>query len=206
MTTRVVFVDNKFPEQDKIKEIVDILRAGGIAGIPTETVFGLACNRDDEEAVKRLYRIKNRPLGKFFVIQIADINRLVDYQVRITSGIEKILNRFWPGALTIIVDTKYGKTGFRMPDNKTTLSIIRKSDFPLAVTSANISGEKDLLCAENVRLAFDAKIEVVVDDRTKAKGIASTVLDFTQTPFKILRKGLIAEEVCRFCKISSGIK
>jgi len=206
MTTRVVFVDNKFPEQDKIEEIVDILRAGGIAGIPTETVFGLACNRDDEAAVKRLYRIKNRPLDKFFVIQIADINRLLDYQVCITSRIEKILNRFWPGALTIIVETKYGKTGFRMPDNKTTLSIIRKSDFPLAVTSANISGEKDLLCAENVRLAFDAKIEVVVDDRTKAKGIVSTVLDCTQTPLKILRKGLIAEEVCRFCKIASGIR
>ena len=203
MTTRVVFIDNKFPDQNKIEEVVGILRAGGIAGIPTETVFGLACNRDDEEAVKRLYRIKNRPIDKFLVIQIADICRLLDYQVRITPEMERALSRFWPGPLTIIVDTKFGKTGFRMPDNKAALSIISKSDFPLAVTSANISGEKELLCAEDTRLVFDGKIEIVVDDRTKVKGIASTVLDCTQAPMKILRRGLIAEEVSRFCNIKS---
>jgi len=205
MTTRVVFVDNKFPEQDKIEEVVDVLRAGGIAGIPTETVFGLACNGNDANAVEKLYGIKNRPFDKSLVIQIADINKLLDHQVRMTSEIKNILSRFWPGSLTVIVDTKYGKTGFRMPDNKATLSIIRKSDFPLVVTSANLSGEKDLLCAEDTKLVFGEKIDVVVDDGTKARGIASTVLDCTQIPFKILREGSIAEEIRQFLTITDEI-
>ena len=205
MTTRVVFVDNKFPEQDKIEDVVNVLRAGGIAGIPTETVFGLACNGNDENAVKKLYGIKNRPFDKSFVIQIADINKLLDHQVRMTSEIKNILSKFWPGPLTVIVDTKYGKTGFRMPDNKATLAIIRKSDFPLVVTSANLSGEKDLLCAEDTKLVFGEKIDVVVDDGTKAKGIASTVLDCTQIPFKILREGSIAEEIRQFLTIADEI-
>jgi len=205
MTTRVVFVDNQFPEKDKIEEVVDVLRAGGIAGIPTETVFGLACNGNDKNAVKKLCGIKNRPFDKSLVIQIADINKLLDHQVRMTSEIKNILNRFWPGPLTVIVDTKYGKTGFRMPDNKATLSIIRKSDFPLVVTSANLSGEKDLFCAEDTKVVFGEKIDVVVDDGTKARGIASTVLDCTQIPFKILREGSIAEEIRQFLTIADEI-
>jgi L-threonylcarbamoyladenylate synthase len=195
MITRVIFIDSRFPEKEKIAEIADVLRSGGIAAIPTETVFGLACNSRDEKAVNRLYEIKNRPADKSLVVQIADINQLLDYQVNITAELEGILSRFWPGPLTVIVETKYGAAGFRMPDNNTALSIIKELDFPLAVTSANLSGEKGLLCAKDVKSFFDGKIEIVVDDNTKAEGIASTVLDCTQAPFKILRRGPIAGEL-----------
>lgn len=200
MTTRVVLVEKEFPEPVRIKEVAGVLRKGGIAGIPTETVFGLACNANDENAVKRLYQIKHRPFDKSLVIQIADISKLLDYEAVVTPEIKEILSRFWPGPLTVIINTKCGKTGFRMPNHKTALAIIREADFPLAVTSANISGQADLICAEDVIRVFGGKIDIVVDDKTKSKGIVSTVLDCTQAPFRILRKGLLAQEICRACK------
>ena len=199
MITNVVSIDSMPPAKDKILQVVGVLRAGGIAGVPTETVFGLACNKNDKGAVKKLYDIKNRPADKFFVIQITGADALARYQAHVTPDIKDILNRFWPGPLTVILNTEYGSTGFRVPDNRTTLSIIREADFPIAVTSANYSGGKELACAEDVRRVFDGKIDVVVDDKTKAKGIVSTVLDCTRTPFKILRKGLIAKEISRDC-------
>jgi L-threonylcarbamoyladenylate synthase len=205
MTARVILSNGSLSEQAKIKEIVDILRSGGIAGIPTETVFGLACNKNDENAVKRLYEIKNRPFDKSLVIQIAHIDKLLDYQPNLTEEIESIADRFWPGPLTIVLNTKYGKEGFRIPDNKTALSIIEKSDFPVAVTSANISGEKDLFSAEEVKNVFGDKIDIIIDDGTRAGGIASTVVDCTQIPFKILRKGMLAEELYRFMQIKGSM-
>jgi L-threonylcarbamoyladenylate synthase len=204
MTTKIIFVNNMFPEQKKIQEAVDILRKGGIVGMPTETVFGLACNGQNEKAVCRLYSIKNRALDKQLVIQVADYRKLFDYKARITPEIESVLKRFWPGPLTVILNTKNGKTGFRIPDNNAALSIIKKADFPLAVTSANISGDSDLLCADDVKTVFDGKIGAVVDDGTNAAGGASTVVDCTQSPFKILRKGLMAEEIRDFCHIKDG--
>ena len=195
MNTRIIRVDNKSPEQYKIQEIAGILRAGGIAGVPTETVFGLACNGQDNSTIKRIYDIKNRPAGKSLVIQIASIGKLAGYKVDTTPEINNILQKFWPGPLTVILNSKNGKTGFRIPDNKVMLSIIQQSDFPLAVTSANISGEKALFCAEDVKKVFDGKIDIVVDDKTQPTGIASTVIDCTQVPFKILRRGAFAEEI-----------
>jgi L-threonylcarbamoyladenylate synthase len=201
MITRLVVINSSFPEDEKITEIAYILKSGGIAALPTETVFGLACNKCDKNAVNRLYEIKNRPADKNLVIQIADIAQLGYYQAHITPAIEEMLKNFWPGPLTVILKTRYGNTGFRMPDNNTTLSIIKKLDFPLAVTSANMSGEKDLSCAEDVKSFFDGKIQVVVEDNTKASGISSTVVDCTQLPFKILRPGSVAGKLYKFCEI-----
>ena len=200
MITRIITVNAEFPEKEKIAEAVDIIRAGGIACLPTETVFGLACNGDDNEAVKKMYEIKKRPENKKFVIQVADISQIIAYRPHIELEIKIILGKFWPGPLTVILNTKYGKTGFRMPDNKTTLAVIREADFPLMVTSANISGEKSLLSAKDAISVFNGLIEVVVNDKTKAKGIASTVLDCSEKPFKILRKGPLGQALKRHQK------
>jgi L-threonylcarbamoyladenylate synthase len=200
MTTKVIFVDSRLPAQDKIEEAVDILRAGGIVSIPTETVFGLACNADNRTAVEKLYKVKNRPPDKSFVIQIACASKLIDYGVRITPEMEDIVERFWPGPLTIIAETKKGKMGFRVPDNSTALLIINKAEFSLAVTSANLSGEDSLLCADDVMSAFAGKVQAVIDDGTRASGLASTILDCTQSPFKILRKGSIARQLYPLCR------
>jgi L-threonylcarbamoyladenylate synthase len=202
MITKVITVDAVSPETEKIAEAAGIIRAGGIACLPMETVFGLACNGDNKAAVRRLYEIKKRPGHKRFVIQVSDINQVIAYQACIRPDARVILDRFWPGPLTVIFDTKRGKTGFRMPDNQTALAIIRASDFPLVVTSANISGEKSLLSAIDASLVFNGLVDVIVDDKTRAKGVASTVVDCTQSTLRILREGPIARELYKSFRVT----
>ncbi|MFA5369955.1 MAG: L-threonylcarbamoyladenylate synthase [Candidatus Omnitrophota bacterium] len=198
MITRTMNLNGKPDEGHITREAALILKSGGIVAIPTETVFGLACNGDDESAVKKLYKLKNRPSGKPLVVQIDRVARLADYGVSLGTGIQRILNKFWPGPLTVLMETPGGKTGFRMPNNKAALSIIAAADFSVFVTSANMSGETELVSALDVIEAFGGLIDAVVDDGTRATGIASTVLDCTRPPFKILRQGAISRKLTQF--------
>ncbi len=198
MKTKLLEINFEFPEAGKVQEIVAILKQGGIAGIPTETVFGLACNGADEKAVERLCAIKNRPEEKRFVVQISDMSQLLFYQAEISPKAYNIIKQFWPGPLTVILKTKTGKTGFRMPDNKVALSILDKTNFPVFVTSANISGRQDCSCARDVLEQFNGLVDIIAEDNQKAKGIASTVLDCTGETFKILRSGVIDDGLKAF--------
>jgi L-threonylcarbamoyladenylate synthase len=198
MKTELMLVDPGSPEANKIHIITGILEKGGIVGIPTETVFGLACNGSDSQAVDRLYAIKQRPPQKPCVIQVADINQLSSYGAKTTPAIERVLDRFWPGPLTVILDTKTGKTGFRMPDHKIMLAVLTEAKFPIFVTSANISGQQDYIYASDVKKNFDGLIDIVVEDNKRAQGIASTVLDCTLEPFRILRSGAIEDKLKTF--------
>ena len=195
MRTQVFKVNPSNPEKDKIQRIAKIIKAGGVVGIPTETVFGLCCDASNKEAIDKLYRIKKRPEQKPFTIQIESLDRLLDYVDEISPGKKSVLGKFWPGPLTVILNTKNGKTGFRIPDNKCALSIIKEVGSSLAVTSANMSGEKAVSSAEDLLNIFDGLIEAVVDDGTKACGIESSVVDFTLSPPKILRFGANADKL-----------
>ncbi|NQT95968.1 MAG: threonylcarbamoyl-AMP synthase [Candidatus Omnitrophica bacterium] len=198
MKTKLFLVDADSPAEQSIKEVAEIIRHGGVAAIPTETVFGLGCDAGNKEAVKKLYTIKKRPAGKPFTIQIATFDQLADYLDKLPPGVEKFLKEFWPGPLTALLKGKDGKIGLRMPDNKTTLSIIKEAKVSLAVTSANISGDRDVSSAKDAFKVFDGSIEAVVDDGIIAKGIASTVVDCTTLPYKILREGTIADKIKKY--------
>lgn len=201
MKTEVLKVDAESSE-DAVTKAVDILKKGGIIAIPTETVYGLTVNADDKKAVDRLYSAKKRPEEKPFTIQIADLSQLKSYLDNIPAMLEIILKELWPGPLTVIVKDKFGfKLGLRMPDNKIALSIIKEAKCPLAVTSANISGKSDALSAEEVADIFNGIIDLIIDDGSKPSGVASTVLDCTVSPFKILRKGSASEKLERFLKL-----
>jgi L-threonylcarbamoyladenylate synthase len=195
MKTKLLEFNFEFPESGKAQEVADVLQKGGIAGIPTETVFGLACNGADEKAVERLYDIKNRPGHKPFVVQISDMSQMLPYQAEISPKAYNILERFWPGPLTAILKTKTGKTGFRMPDNRVALAILGETNFPVFVTSANISGRRDCVCARDAFKQFNGLVEIIAEDNQKAQGIASTVLDCTGEAFEILRSGAIDDKL-----------
>ncbi|MDD5504559.1 MAG: L-threonylcarbamoyladenylate synthase [Candidatus Omnitrophica bacterium] len=198
MITRTIDLNGKSDYGRKTREIALLLKSGAIAAIPTETVFGLACSGANKEAVRRLYKLKRRPLDKPFVVQVDKIAKLLGYGISLDGKINRVLNRFWPGPLTVLLETSAGKTGFRMPDNKAALSIIAASDFPVFVTSANMSGKKELVSAEEVGNTFDGLIDIIVDDGTIAEGTASTVLDCTRSHFKILRHGALSRQLTRF--------
>lgn len=205
MKTSIISIDADAPQEAKIREAADILRQGGIVAIPTETVFGLACDIANTEAINRLYAIKNRPEDKFLTIQVAGIDKVLDLAEKKNPVIENILRRFWPGPLTVIIESKEGKKGFRIPDNKTALALLSEIDRPLAITSANISGENALSSVKDVFKCFDGLIEAIVDDSSKVGGIESTVLDCTVEPFKILRKGAIADKLKEYIRTKSRV-
>jgi len=201
MRTSIISIDANAGEGKKIREAADILRRGGIVAIPTETVFGLACDFANTEAIKRLYAIKKRPEDKPFAIQVASIDKILDFTGPLSPVIEKALNRFWPGPLTIIIESKKGKKGFRIPDNRAALALLSEIGRPLAVTSANTSGENALISVKDVARCFSGLIDAIIDDGNEISGIESTILDCTVTPFKILRKGAIADELKQYIKI-----
>jgi len=201
MITEILKVDPASPEPSDIKKIVAVLKKGGIVALPTETVYGLAVNARDKNALDRLYSVKKRDETKPFTIQISNFSQLKSYVNKLSPALEIILNEFWPGPLTVIVDGKKGRVGLRMPDSKATLYIIEKAGVPLAVTSANISGKAPALSAGDVINIFDGLINLVVDDQTVSGGIESTVLDCTTGSFNIVRKGAVSERLERFLRI-----
>lgn len=201
MKTEIMQIDATFPEPAKIKKVAGFLQRGGIAAIPTETVYGLACNAKDKAALDRLYAIKKRPATRPFTIQIANFSQLTDFIDELPLELRIILKECWPGPLTIIVNTKDGKVGLRMPDNKVALSIIEEAKVPLAVTSANLAGQPSALSAREVLEIFNGKIKIVVDDGSAAEGVESTILDCTVRPFVVVRKGSISDKLERFLGI-----
>lgn len=195
MSTLFLRITAKAPEIDKIRKVADCLLHGGIVAIPTETVYGLAVDAANKAALRRLYDIKQRQKEKPCTIQIADISYLNNYVEKIPVKLSEILNKFWPGPLTVILDGEKGKAGLRIPDNRTALAVLKEVAIPLAVTSANISGEKPERSAKDVFKLFDSKIDIVVDDGKVCAGIASTVLDCTVTPYKIVRRGMAFQKI-----------
>ena len=165
-----------------------------MVAFPTETVYGLGACARDKKAAGRIYKIKKRPLTKPLAIQIADVRAIGEMGCVVTPAAKKLMDRFWPGPLTIILKGRLGKKiGFRMPANKAALELLRKAAVPLAVPSANISGKPPARNAEEVLAVFRGRIEAVLDGGHTDIGVASTVVDMTGASPKVLRDGAIPE-------------
>ena len=189
---KMVKVDPKDPDEKLISEAAGIVRNGGLVAFPTETVYGIAANLLDDKAIERLCRVKKRPADKKLTIHIADIRTLREMAGEITPYAEKLIESFWPGPLTIILNTKDGeKKGFRMPSNKIALSLIRKSGVPVVAPSANISGERPPSTATEVRDGLGDGIDMILDGGPTEVGMESTVVDATAFPCKVLRERAI---------------
>ncbi|MFA5335533.1 MAG: L-threonylcarbamoyladenylate synthase [Candidatus Omnitrophota bacterium] len=201
--TIVVRIDASRPEAAKIKEAASILKHGGLVVFPTETVYGLGANLLDAEAVKRLYRIKNRPSGKPLTVHVADIKAVKKMAGRIPAKAARLMKKYWPGPLTLVLKDKSGrKTGFRMPDNRIALKLIRAAGVPVVAPSANISGNKPPASAREALRDLDGMIEVVIDGGRTKIGIESTVVDMSGRRPVILREGAIAGP--KICEVADG--
>lgn len=186
------------PEAAKIKKAASILKKGGLVAFPTETVYGLGANMLNEKAIEKVYRIKNRPKNKPLTIHIADIEIVKKMVGEIPQKAKALMDKFWPGPLTLILKDKNGKRiGFRMPDNKIALSLIKEADVPIVAPSANISGERPPTSAKEVLEDLNGQIEMVLDGGETQIGIESTVVDLSGRNYKILRAGAISEEKIR---------
>ncbi len=183
----------------------EILKNGGIVAFPTDTVYGLGAVYTDEKAVEKIFAAKGRDEGKPLSILISDIEQVRELASFIPEGAEALMRRFWPGALTLIfrkskkvpgcVVAGGDTVGIRMPADETALSIIRAAGAPLAAPSANTSGKRSSVTAEDVEEDLNGRIDMIIDGGACNIGVSSTVLDMTGEELKILREGTVTAEM-----------
>lgn len=210
MITEVFDWQDEINEQE-LNRTVHVLEQGGIVIFPTETVYGIGANAYKEEAVRRIYEVKNRPDEKPLSIMVSGINEIEKYAV-IQSDVErKIINNFMPGPITIILKKKLGvfdyissgkdTVGIRIPDNKIVLEILKKLKFPIVAPSANISGMPSGIDLKDILKDFDGKVDVCIDGGKAKIGEASTIVEVIDGKPVILRQGKITiDEIMRICK------
>ncbi|MCI2056536.1 MAG: threonylcarbamoyl-AMP synthase [Oscillibacter sp.] len=194
--------DTKRPQKevdDQIEAAARILREGGLVGIPTETVYGLAANGLDPDAVRKIYVAKGRPSDNPMILTVSGAQWLTRYCVDVPPIAYELARRFWPGPLTLILkrnpivpDVTTGgldTVAMRCPNHPVTLAIIREAGIPVAAPSANTSGRPSCTTAQDVLEDMNGKIEGVVDGGPCSVGVESTILDLTVNPPRLLRPG-----------------
>ena len=190
---------------ENIADAAEIIRAGGLVAVPTETVYGLAGNGLNEDVVSDIYEVKGRPTVKPLSLMVPDESAMELYCEDVPPQAHALAMRFWPGPLTIVLKAKPeipsivlagGETvGLRCPDHPLTISLLKTCGLPLAAPSANPSGEPSPKTAEQVFAYFDGKIDAVIDGGPCGIGRESTLIDMSRTPYKILREAALNEEI-----------
>ncbi|MDD4202132.1 MAG: L-threonylcarbamoyladenylate synthase [Candidatus Omnitrophica bacterium] len=201
--TEVLKINKDFPEKEKIYKAAKIINSGGLVGFPTETVYGIACAYDNVKGQKRLYKLKKRAITKAFTIHIAHKSMIKAFGCVITKEAKEIIKEYWPGPVTIILKKKdkKGSIGFRMPSNKIALALIKAANTGVVAPSANISGERSPISAEDVIAQLEGDIDLLIDGGITEHRKDSTIVDLTKDKPVILREGAIkAKEIMKLIK------
>lgn len=203
MTTEIFDWQDEINEQE-LNKTAQVLENGGIVIFPTETVYGIGANAYNEEAVRKIYEVKNRPGEKPLSILVSGIDEIGKYAI-IENEIErKIINSFMPGPITIILKKKQGlfdyissgknTIGVRIPDNKIILEILNKLKLPLVAPSANISGMPSGVSLNDIIKDFNGKVDVCINGGKAKLGESSTIVEVVNGEPVILRQGKITLE------------
>lgn len=188
-----------FRAQNEIEQAAQILREGGLLGIPTETVYGLGANALDETAVLHIFDAKGRPQDNPLILHVPDVSWLERYCESVPREAYLLAEKFWPGPLTMVLPKKdvvplrttggLDTVGIRCPDHPITLDIIRQADVPVAAPSGNTSGRPSPTTAAHMMEDMAGKIDGVFDGGACSVGVESTIIDLTVTPPRLLRPG-----------------
>ena len=178
------------------------LRGGGLVAFPTDTVYGVGAIAFDGQAVHSIYAAKGRPEEKAIPVLLGDMAQLDSVAVSIPEMALRLARRFWPGPLTLVLRrqpslpaavSSTDTVGVRVPDHPVARTLLRSSG-PLAVTSANLSGQPSARTAEDVRRQLGGRIGLILDGGETPGGVPSTVLDCLHSPPIIVRAGPLALE------------
>ena len=198
---------NSFSPQ-LLNQAVELLKDGGVVAFPTDTVYGVGVDPLQPQAVRKLYRIKGRPDNKPIAILVGSIEDVERVAHSPSEPFSRLADRFWPGGLTLILEardlppeiTAAGNTvGVRMPNHPLTLELLREFGGPIATTSANRSGEDPATSAGEVDAQLGDRVNLIVDGGDTITKVASTVLDLSASPPRILRHGGISEQMLMEC-------
>jgi L-threonylcarbamoyladenylate synthase len=187
-------------DAEGIARATRVLSDGGLVAFPTDTVYGVAVTWAHADRLAALYALKQRPAEKQIAALVADLGQVASVGWMPDDRAVALAGRFWPGPLTLVLGGATGPSGptqgFRAPDHPVALALIRAAG-PLLATSANRSGEPDTLDADDVMIAFATQqdaLDAVVDGGRVPGGLASTVLDLTVTPARIVREGPLTRD------------
>jgi L-threonylcarbamoyladenylate synthase len=208
MNTKVWKVDKLVDNLENNPQVVDaarFLQENEVVALPTETVYGLGGNAKSDVAVEKIFAAKGRPSDNPLIIHIADKMQLTAFVAEIPKKAEILMERFWPGPLTIIFKKKDGvlsdkatagleTVAVRMPDHPVALALLKKCQLPIAAPSANSSGKPSPTNAQHVMEDLNGKIAGVLDGGSTGVGVESTVLDCTEEIPVILRPGGVTKE------------
>jgi len=187
-----------------IQEAVDVLRKGGLVAFPTETVYGLGADADNDQALKAIFKVKGRPETHPLIVHLHQVDQLKDWARSVPAAALELGKRFWPGPLTLILkkatrvsDVVTGgqeTVGLRVPDHGTALSLLRSFGSGVAAPSANRFGRISPTTAEHVRRDLGKDVDFVLDGGPCSIGVESTIVDFSSKDPVILRPGGLTRE------------
>lgn len=184
--------------QDVIQRAVSCLRAGGVAALPTETVYGLMTLWRNDAGCERIYELKQRPADKHLQMLAASVAMAEQAGVLPSPILQALGKAFWPGPLTVVAEAVGGETiGLRVPRHGLLLAILEELGEPLAATSANRSGLPPALDAAAAVSDLAGDVDLLVDGGRVEVGEASTVVSVVGGELKVLRPGPIAETALR---------
>ena len=191
--------------EESIREAADIIRGGGLVGMPTETVYGLGANALDENAVKRIFEAKGRPGDNPLIVHVSSVDEIAPLVREIPDAAKKLMAAFWPGPMTLIlpksdkipaaVSAGLDTVGIRLPASEAACALIAAAGCPIAAPSANRSGKPSPTTAQHVFEDMDGRIPMILDAGACGVGVESSVIDATGETPVILRPGGITPEM-----------
>src|SRR5262245_1598136 len=199
---RRVFVDPGAPQRDAIEEAAKWIRDGGIVAIPTDTLYGLACDPFRADSVARVFAVKGRAAERALPLIAADGAQVAAHLGTLTPLGARLAERFWPGPLTLIlaappslvrdVTGDTGAVGVRVPADDVARAIAAACERPITATSANISGGPSTSNPDEVERTLGDRIDLLIDTGFTRGGSPSTIVDVTSTAPRLVRAGAIA--------------
>lgn len=189
---------------EQVKAAVDVLANGGVAAIPTDTLYGLAANALDESAVMKIYELKGRPDGMALPLLLSQAEDVRMCAKEVPQAAWTLMECFWPGALTLvvrksasipdIVTAGLDTVALRVPDHPVPRAIVETLGAPITGTSANLSGRPGITNPAAVRREFGNTIDFVLDGGVAPGGVASTIVDVSGDGLRVLREGAVSRE------------
>ena len=209
MYTQLIKINPNHPSVSTLKKTAAIIKKGGLVILPTDTVYGLVCDATNPAAVRKLFKIKKRPLSQPLSIALSDLSHIYKYVENLPELAEKIAKKFLPGPLTLVIKKSKlipnvvtagrADIGIRIPDSKIVLMLLKLIRRPIVIPSANIHNRTSPTTAQLTLKDLNGKVDLILDGGKTKHGIESTVVSLTNNEIKILREGAISSKEIFSC-------